>query len=365
MKKPLLGLCAFAATTISAMAQGMGVGINPPVSTLHVYENTANTGTTAGLTIEQNGTGNPILQYLLTGSTRWVTGIDKGDANKFKIAGNTTALGTNTWLTIKTTGEVGIGTNSPASLFSVGSTSPFQVNSSGAIVAATGMTSSGTITFSGLSTPGIVHNSAAGLLSTGLIGNSDITNGTIDLTTKVTGVLPIGNGGTALSTTPANGQLLIGNGTNYTLGTLTAGEGIYINNAPGSIEIVGVEAGITGNSRSSTLATNAIYYAPVNGGVTPNTSDTKAGDRNLMWRAGSIHALHVITNANVGACPNVVTVMKNGVATALTVTLNNSGSGSDVTHSFTVVAGDEIGIQINVGNCGSARMWSWAIEIDK
>jgi hypothetical protein len=62
-------------------------------------------------------------------------------------------------------GRVGIGTTGvPAALLSVGAASPFQVNTSGAIAAATGITSSGTITFSGLAT-GVVH-STAGVLST-------------------------------------------------------------------------------------------------------------------------------------------------------------------------------------------------------
>jgi hypothetical protein len=46
--------------------------------------------------------------------------------------------------------NVGIGTNTPLSKFSVGTTSQFQVNATGAIAAATGITSSGTITFNGL-----------------------------------------------------------------------------------------------------------------------------------------------------------------------------------------------------------------------
>ncbi len=47
-------------------------------------------------------------------------------------------------------GNVGIGTNTPVSLFSAGSSSQFQVNSSGAIISATGIASSGTITLSSL-----------------------------------------------------------------------------------------------------------------------------------------------------------------------------------------------------------------------
>src|ERR1039457_2100671 len=279
---------------INASAQGMGVGINPPVSTLHIYENTANSGTTAGLTIEQNGAGDPVLQYLLTGSTRWMTGIDKTDANKFKIAGNSTDVGTNTRLTIQTTGEVGIGTNSPTSLFSVGSTSQFQVNATGAVAAATGITSSGSITFSGLSTLGIVHNSAAGLLSTGLIVNSDITNGTINLTTKVTGILPIANGGTALSTIPTNGQLLIGNGTNYTLGTLTAGDAIIITNY-GASAFMGFKLFLFSRiSLSTETFVNFLFLNTINSttyDITPaqNTRSTTKGFNTTYYLPSTIY----------------------------------------------------------------------------
>jgi hypothetical protein len=51
------------------------------------------------------------------------------------------------------------------------------------------------------------------------------------------GTLNVANGGTGLSTIPTNGQLLIGNGTGYTLSTITAGPGISVTNAVGSITI--------------------------------------------------------------------------------------------------------------------------------
>ena len=63
------------------------------------------------------------------------------------------------------------------------------------------------------------------------------TYGKVDLTTTVTGTLPVANGGTGLSSTPANGQIDIGNGTGFTRATLTAGAGISINNTVGSVTI--------------------------------------------------------------------------------------------------------------------------------
>lgn len=58
----------------------------------------------------------------------------------------------------------------------------------------------------------VLHGNAAGNASFGAIVNADITNGTIDLTTKVTGILPIANGGTATSTFKS-GSVIYYNGT--------------------------------------------------------------------------------------------------------------------------------------------------------
>lgn len=58
-------------------------------------------------------------------------------------------------------GNVGIGDTTPTSLFTVGSGDLFQVNSSGAIAAATGITSSGTINFSGLTASRAIFTDAS------------------------------------------------------------------------------------------------------------------------------------------------------------------------------------------------------------
>lgn len=50
----------------------------------------------------------------------------------------------------------------------------------------------------------VLHGNASGNASFGAIVNADITNTTIDLTTKVTGILPIANGGTNQSVYPLN-----------------------------------------------------------------------------------------------------------------------------------------------------------------
>lgn len=72
-----------------------------------------------------------------------------------------------------------------------------------------------------------------------------VKGGIVDLTTDVTGTLPIANGGTG-QTTYTDGQLLIGNSTGNTLtkATLTGGTGVTITNGAGAITINGTTYGM-------------------------------------------------------------------------------------------------------------------------
>lgn len=101
----------------------IGVGITP-ISKLHVYENTSAVDASAGFTIEQAGSGDAVLQYYFTGSQRWVSGIDKSDANKFKIAFSEN-LGTNTALTITNLGRFGFGETTPETFIEVTNFAPY------------------------------------------------------------------------------------------------------------------------------------------------------------------------------------------------------------------------------------------------
>ena len=103
-------------------AGNVGIGTTSPVSPLHIYEDTSSTGTGVGLTIENDGTGDAIAQFLLTGATRWVVGADNSDVDKFKIA-SSIDLASAAHLTIDTSGNVGIGTTSPDSLLEISSSS--------------------------------------------------------------------------------------------------------------------------------------------------------------------------------------------------------------------------------------------------
>ncbi len=123
--------------------------------------------TTSGV-LQNDGTGGLIWQTLGAASVT----PDSLDFTEFKDtltldASTDIALGALTFSTSGTgsvafnntglftvAGNVGIGDTSPASLLTVGSGDLFQVNSSGAIASAAGVTSSGTITFSGVASDG-------------------------------------------------------------------------------------------------------------------------------------------------------------------------------------------------------------------
>jgi hypothetical protein len=107
------------------LTQRTGIGINAPVNLLHVFGDNSTTsqssGGAASITIEQDGTGDAALNFLLTGVQRWIVGIDNSDSDKFKIQTGSTSLGSDSGFTIDTSGNVGIGTTSPQSTMHISS----------------------------------------------------------------------------------------------------------------------------------------------------------------------------------------------------------------------------------------------------
>jgi hypothetical protein len=102
----------------------------------------------------------------------------------------------------------------------------------------------------------------------------------------ITAPVSIALGGTGLTTAPANGALDIGNGTGFTRTTLTAGTGVSVTNAAGSI----------------TLANTGVTALTTNTGLSANVSATGAvtvTNTGVLSAAGT--ANQVLVNGTSGA----------------------------------------------------------------
>lgn len=95
------------------------------------------------------------------------------------------------------------------------------------------------------------------------------------------------------------------------------------------------------------------------GGITLN--GTEANRQFVMTAAGTVKNLYLVTTSTQsGTGSLVVTVRKNGANTALTLTVSAGATAatfSDVTHTFSVVAGDLLSFQyVNNASVASAQM---------
>lgn len=124
----------------------------------------------------------------------------------------------------------------------------------------------------GLSTTGLISRTGAGAVSTRTItagSNISITNGdgvSGNPTVSLSGQVPVANGGLAVSTVPVIGAVPIGTGTGYSVAQLTAGTGISITNASGSITFAlatSLPVNIDGGFPSSVYG----GIDPINGGT--------------------------------------------------------------------------------------------------
>lgn len=96
----------------------VGIGIASPTKKLTVFGTGAGNAT---VQIEGEGGADPYINFLANNTQHWSLGVDDSDSDKFKISEHS-ALGTNDYFTVDTSGNVGIGTTSPSALLHLKST---------------------------------------------------------------------------------------------------------------------------------------------------------------------------------------------------------------------------------------------------
>jgi hypothetical protein len=185
--------------------------------------------------------------------------------------------------------------------------------------AITDETGSGSLVFAtspSLVTP-LLGTPTSGNFSTGTFTWPTFNQNTTGTASNVTGIVAIANGGTGLTTTPANGALDIGNGTGFTRTTLTAGSGVTITNASGSITI---NATGTGGTVTSVSGTGVVNGLTLTGTVTTSGSLTLGGTLSLVspppigsttpstgnFTTLTENSVAVVTQSDIGSAPNEI-----------------------------------------------------------
>lgn len=110
---------------VDATNNRVAVGSSTPSTVsgkLLVYENTTGTSTATGLIIEQAGTGDAKMDFLITGTRRWIMGVDNSNGDGFGIS-SSTGLGSADRLFIDVNGLIGMGTSAPTHTLTLPSTS--------------------------------------------------------------------------------------------------------------------------------------------------------------------------------------------------------------------------------------------------
>jgi hypothetical protein len=166
---------------------------------------------------------------------------------------------------------------------------------------------------------------------------------------------PIGflSGGTGLSATPLAGQLLIGTGSGYTLSTLTAGAGITVTSAPGSITIAG--SGVTsvaaGTGISVSSSTGAVTVNLANTAVTAASYGSASSVTTFTVNAQGQFTAAVDTPISIPASAINTAIPNSGLANS-SVTIN--GSAVSLGGSTTVTASTTSKLTFNNGGSGVA-----------
>ena len=227
----------------------------------------------------------------------------------------------------------------------------------------------------GLSTGILKNTTTTGVPSIAVAADFPILNqNTSGTASNVTGIVAVANGGTGQSSSLNAGGVMYGSSAT-TMAVTAAGTGGQVLQSAGAAAPVWVNGGsmmLSGNSNNvaiTTVNTSTSNYFPMTGTISSvSTIDVQGGTRTLMSRAGTIRNLYVLLDTKLLGNKNLtITVYKNGVIQTLAVSMNTplSTGASDTIHSFTVAAGDEVGIVISSTSTPTNNVKvSWSADVN-
>ena len=222
-----------------------------------------------------------------------------GTINKIAFFTGSQAIGdsllSQSGATITATGNLTATSALQGNTLNIGS-GTFTVNASGAITAATGVTTSGAITFSSLNTVGVLHTNGTGLLSTGgVILGSETTGNYVATLGVLTGLTTTGNSGAGSSPTLS---VAYGSTSN------SAAQGNTVLSFTGAGNLTGSVSGSAGggfSSNSLDVISNPTFAGSLttNGGLTvaSNSNITQTGSGTFSSGTGAVALNGAVTIA--------------------------------------------------------------------
>lgn len=175
--------------------------------------------------------------------------------------------------------------------------------------------------------------------------------------------------GIAVDNTDPNNPIISATGAPGGIDSIVAGSGITVDATDPSNPIVSADASTKGFTlHVSNRVSGLNRFIPIaagfftNNGDAPTVWDNQAGS--AMGFAGTLKNLYITSdNGTASDDGNVFTIYKNGVATALVVTIaTGQQSGSDTSHGVSFVAGDSFAIKYT----GTADFGGWdsVVEVE-
>lgn len=127
----------------------------------------------------------------------------------------------------------------------------------------------------------------------------------------------------------------------------------------------GTAPGVFGNTQSTTISGGTTTFWSISGSYTSNGSSVQMDTP--VFRSATVGTLYCWSQVDPGGSSQsqTITIYKNDVATSVVCTINTgSTTAHDTTHTFTVVAGDNLSIQDVASASAATTRIGWSFQFN-